>query len=166
MGAATPRVTAMQTEDNLTILRPGGEQRARGGIVSLVESSATGGRWGAVVVTSDRSTNGATHIHRGEPEAFFILEGDLELYGAESVTPIGPGTFVLVPPDTEHGLRVLSDQARWLAIWPSALDGLLDDLEAARAEGRDDPATLSEIRRRHGVEPGRTLPGPEARPHR
>jgi hypothetical protein len=29
-----------------------------------------GGRWGAVIVRSDRGTSGMTHLHRGEPEAF------------------------------------------------------------------------------------------------
>lgn len=93
----------------------------------------------------------------GEPEGFLILEGDLELCGAQTVSRVGPGTFLLVPPDTEHSFRVLSDEARWLAIWPAALDGLLDELEQARAEARDDAETISRIRTRHGTETGRRI---------
>jgi hypothetical protein len=74
------------------------------------------------------------------------------------VTPIGPGSFVLVPPDTEHTLRVLSEEASWLAIWPPALDGVLAEVAEVRADGRGHPETLTEIRRRHGHEPGRRLP--------
>ena len=105
-------------------------------------------------MSGQRGTSGRTHIHRGESEAFYIVEGEVDLCGATSVTPLVPGAFVLIPPDTEHGLRITSDSAKWLAIWPSALDGLIEDLEAAQAQGRGDPETLDEIRRRHGMEPG------------
>ena len=122
-------------------------------IVRKVTAAETGG-WGVAVVEAQPDEGGGTHIHRGESEAFFILEGRVELLGAESTTPLEPGSFVLVPPDTEHGLRVLGDSpARWLAVWPSALDGFPDELERAKAEGAS-PATLAQIRRRHGVEVG------------
>ena len=75
------------------------------------------------------------------------------------MTPIAAGTFVLVPPDTEHGLRIVGDgPARWLAIWPSALDGF----PAAHQElvdGGAGTAALAELRRRHG---DRTRPRPTA----
>jgi len=147
----------MRTSDNLLVVQPD-ERQHFGDIARLVEAGETNGRWGAVIVHAERGTSGMTHLHRGEPEAFFILEGDLEVCGAESVTPIGPGSFVLVPPDTEHTLHVLSEEASWLAIWPSALDGLPEEIERARTEGRGDPETLMEIRRRHGTESGRRLP--------
>ena len=95
---------------------------------------------------------GRTHLHRGEAEAFFILEGELELLGATSTTRIGPGTFVLVPPDTAHGLRILgSREARWLAVWPSALDGLPEEL----AQAAGDPSAIAAVRERHGMAAGR-----------
>jgi quercetin dioxygenase-like cupin family protein len=146
----------MRTTDNLLIVPPG-EGRSYGHIERLIEARETGGRWGVVIVRSDRGSSGWTHLHRGEPEAFFILEGDLELCGAETVTRVGPGTFVLVPPDVEHSFRVLSVEARWLAIWPSTLDGLLEELEQARTEGRDDLQTVAAIRARHGTQPGRRI---------
>ncbi|HET9476617.1 MAG TPA: cupin domain-containing protein [Dehalococcoidia bacterium] len=122
-----------------------------------MEAEDAGGLWGAVIVRSGRGSSGWTHLHRGQPEGFFILEGDLELCGAETVTRVGPGSFVLVPPDTEHSFRVLSEEARWLAIWPPSLDGVLEELEEARAAGRDDPQTALAIRARHGSEPGRRI---------
>lgn len=143
----------MWTDDNLMVLNPD-DQKATGTITSLMAASESVGGWGVVIVTGTRGTSGRTHIHRGESEAFFIIEGTMDLCGATSVTPLVPGAFVLVPPDTEHGLRITSDNAKWLAIWPAALDGVTEEIEAARAEGRDDQHTLDEIRRRHGVEFG------------
>ncbi len=143
----------MWTEDNLMVLNPK-DQVARGNITPLMAAADSVGGWGAVLVTGRRGTSGRTHIHRGESEAFFIVEGEVDLCGATSVTPLLPGAFVLVPPDTEHGLRITSASAKWLAIWPSALDGLIEELEEAQAQGRGDPETLDDIRSRHGMEPG------------
>ena len=147
----------MWTDDNLMVLRPE-DQDERNGIVELMPASDSVGGWGAVLVRGRRGTSGRTHIHAGESEAFFILEGDIELWGSSSTTPLVPGTFVLIPPDTEHGLRVLSEEARWLAIWPSALDGLIDALAEAGADGRDDAETIAEIRAQHGISPGGPIP--------
>lgn len=147
----------MRTSDNLLVIQPG-EGASFGRIVRLVEAKEAGGRWGAGIVEGQRSGGGAwTHLHRGEPEGLFILEGELELCGAESVTRIGPGSFVVVPPDTEHSLRVLSETARWFAIWPASVDGLHEELEQARIDGHDDPATAARIRAQHGMEVGRRI---------
>jgi mannose-6-phosphate isomerase-like protein (cupin superfamily) len=45
------------------------------------------------------------HVHDGEDDAFYILEGEMTftLAGEEVAAP--PGTFVLVPPGVEHGFR-------------------------------------------------------------
>jgi quercetin dioxygenase-like cupin family protein len=147
----------MWTDDNLMYLRPE-DQEEHNGMVSLMSASDSVGGWGAVLIRAGKGTSGRTHIHRGESEAFFIVYGEVDLCGSQSITPLGPGSFALVPPDTAHGLRVLSDEARWLAIWPSALDGLIDELNQARAEGRDDLATFDEIRSRHGIDPGGPIP--------
>ena len=143
----------MWTDDNLMVLNPE-DQIARGNITPLLAASDSVGGWGAVLVTGTRGTSGRTHIHRGESEAFFIIAGEMDLCGSTSITPLVPGAFVLVPPDTEHGLRITSDAAKWLAIWPSSLDGLIEELEGARAKGRDDQDTLDQIRARHGIERG------------
>lgn len=45
------------------------------------------------------------HVHEGEDDAFFILEGEMTFIhsGEEAAAP--PGTFVLIPPGVEHGFR-------------------------------------------------------------
>ncbi|HEY2637453.1 MAG TPA: cupin domain-containing protein [Solirubrobacteraceae bacterium] len=46
------------------------------------------------------------HVHHEEDDAFYIIEGEMTFFfgdGAEAAAP--PGTFVLVPPEVEHGFR-------------------------------------------------------------
>jgi mannose-6-phosphate isomerase-like protein (cupin superfamily) len=45
------------------------------------------------------------HVHEDEDDAFYILDGEMTftLDGEEVAAP--PGTFVLVPPEVQHGFR-------------------------------------------------------------
>jgi mannose-6-phosphate isomerase-like protein (cupin superfamily) len=45
------------------------------------------------------------HVHSGEDDAFYILAGELTFVFGEEAVVAGPGTFVLAPPDVEHGFR-------------------------------------------------------------
>jgi mannose-6-phosphate isomerase-like protein (cupin superfamily) len=45
------------------------------------------------------------HVHADEDDAFYILSGELTFLLAGERVPAPPGTFVLVPPGTEHGFR-------------------------------------------------------------
>jgi mannose-6-phosphate isomerase-like protein (cupin superfamily) len=46
-----------------------------------------------------------SHVHEGEDDGFYILEGELTFVFADQEVKVGPGTFVLVPPGVEHGFR-------------------------------------------------------------
>jgi mannose-6-phosphate isomerase-like protein (cupin superfamily) len=50
------------------------------------------------------------HVHAGEDDAFYILEGELTFTFGDQEVAAPPGTFVLVPPGVEHGFR--NDGAR------------------------------------------------------
>ena len=108
-----------------------------------------------MVVRGLPGEGGRTHRHAGEAEGFYLLEGAVELLGASSTTPLVPGSFALVPPDTEHGIRIVGTApAAWLAIWPASLDGFPEELERLTRAGAR-PAELEILRRQHGIEPGR-----------
>lgn len=113
------------------------------------------GRWGVVVVRGIPGEGGRTHVHRGAAEAFYLLEGEVEFLGASSTTSMTVGSFALVPPDTEHGIRIVGTRpAAWLAIWPADLDGLPEGIERLTAAGAT-PLETAVLRRQHGIEPGR-----------
>ena len=143
----------MRTDDGLLVVATDEGLAGPDDIVVKLQAADTGGRWGVAVVSGVPGEGGGTHVHRGEPEGFFLLDGEVELLGATSRTPIRAGAFVLVPPDTEHGIQIVGlGPARWLAIWPAALDGLVEDLLAIRP---GDEAAADLVRLGHGIVPGR-----------
>lgn len=83
----------------------------------IISGFDTGRRWALGEVTSEPDEGVGTHVHPGEPEAFIIVEGNMELHGAQGVAYLSPGDVVFIPPDTEHGLRT-PNGGRWLAVWP------------------------------------------------
>jgi quercetin dioxygenase-like cupin family protein len=54
---------------------------------------------------------GATvHEHRHpQEEVWHVVTGELELTVAGETAVLGPGMFAIVPPDTPHAVRALSD---------------------------------------------------------
>ena len=144
------------TADGLLVLGPGEGDVFATMDVERKSSAADGdGRWGVVVVRGVPGEGGRTHVHRGEAEAFFILDGEVEFLGETSTTPMTAGAYALVPPDTEHGIRIVGSRpAAWLAVWPAALDGFPEELERLAAAGAE-PAEIAELRRQHGIDPGR-----------
>lgn len=146
----------MRTADGLTVLGPGdGEPFPAIDAVRKSSASDADGRWGVVVVRGVPGEGGRTHLHRGAAEGFYLLEGEVEFLGARSATPMTPGSFALVPPDTEHGIRIVgAGPAAWLAIWPADLDGFPEELERLTAAGAS-PLEIAGLRRQHGIESGR-----------
>ncbi|MFF8093034.1 cupin domain-containing protein [Streptomyces sp. NPDC016675] len=69
----------------------------------LADSEATGG-----LLTSYRSTfaEGAVgapaHFHARAAEMFYVVDGSLRVLTGETVTVLGAGDFLLVPPHTPH----------------------------------------------------------------
>lgn len=48
------------------------------------------------------------HIHHGEDEAFYILQGELTFQCGERTLVAGQGAFVFLPKDIAHGFQVTS----------------------------------------------------------
>lgn len=145
-----------RTADGLLVLGPGeGDGFASMDVVRKSTAADADGRWGVVVVRGVPGEGGRTHRHRGEAEGFYVLEGSVEFLGASSTTSMTAGSFALVPPDTEHGIRIVgTEPAAWLAIWPASLDGFPEELERLTAAGAS-PLEIATLRRQHGIESGR-----------
>lgn len=63
------------------------------------------------------------HIHKAQLEAFYVLDGVVELHLDGKSFPAPPGTFVNVPENMSHGFRnPYDDPARMLIIFTPAIN--------------------------------------------
>jgi quercetin dioxygenase-like cupin family protein len=90
------------------VVPPGAGHRV--GNVEFLARSADTPRFTFGVIDFAAGRELESHVHDGEDDAFYILEGELTflLGGAEVTAP--SGTFVLVPPGVEHGFRNDTEQ--------------------------------------------------------
>jgi len=80
------------------------------------------------------------HVHHGEDEAFYVVEGALDGFFGERQWRADPGSFVWLPRDTAHGFRVEGDQpARILTLaLPAGFDQFVSEV-GERAPSRTLP---------------------------
>jgi mannose-6-phosphate isomerase-like protein (cupin superfamily) len=65
----------------------------------------------------DRSTQGfasGPHLHREADEAWYLLEGELQVYVGNQMLRATAGSLILIPRGTPHNLTVVSEVARKL----------------------------------------------------
>ena len=93
------------------------------------------------------------HIHRDAAEAFYILEGEYQIFIDEQVHVCPAGSFIFIPAGIRHGFRVGALPSRKLNLYtPAAMVGYFDQLSAAIKGGVAGPDRLDDIARRHGME--------------
>jgi quercetin dioxygenase-like cupin family protein len=70
------------------------------------------------------------HVHHREHEAFWVLEGELEVQVDESTFRAGPGSFVHLPKDVPHAYEnVGTEPARFLTlIVPAGLEKFFEEV--------------------------------------
>jgi mannose-6-phosphate isomerase-like protein (cupin superfamily) len=86
------------------IVVPPGEGHGVGNVEFLARTADTPRfTFGIIEIAAGRVLE--AHVHDGEDDAFYIIEGEMTFVVGEDEIPAPPGTFVLVPPDVEHGFR-------------------------------------------------------------
>jgi quercetin dioxygenase-like cupin family protein len=95
------------------------------------------------------------HSHAAEEEAYFVLDGELEMTVDGRTVPLQAGDFVHVPPCAAHGYRNAGTRnVRFLA-W--TVGGAIDEFFAAMSrEVRrmpDDVPAMQSLMERYGVRP-------------
>ncbi len=87
------------------------------GLVTTVASQReTAGAYSLTEHLVTAASNPPMHVQTDEEEAFFILEGEVEMEVDGRVVIATPGTFALVARGAAHTYRVLSETARMLVI--------------------------------------------------
>lgn len=80
-------------------------------------AAQTGGAFGLVEMLVAPNHPIPLHIHHGEDEAFWVLEGHLTVQAGDRTSTAGPGSFVFGPKGVPHTFRVEgAAQARLLVL--------------------------------------------------
>ena len=69
----------------------------------------TGGAFGLVESQVAAGSSPPLHVHRGEDESFYVLEGELTFKAGDETFEAGPGSFVFLPRDLPHTFVVEGD---------------------------------------------------------
>lgn len=103
------------------IVRSGEGQTLRwgpAGQVRIIAGAASTERSFSIVESIEPPGSGAPlHVHHGEAEAFFILEGEVELTCGDQTVTAKAGDFIYTPRDVAHKYRVLGDKAARLLMF-------------------------------------------------
>lgn len=114
--------TKTATDAKALVVRTGDGKTLRWGetgkIRILAGARSTDGSFSIVECIEPPGSGAPMHVHHAEAEAFYVLEGAVELIcGADSVTA-RPGDFVYTPKDVAHKFTVVSDKpARLLMLF-------------------------------------------------
>jgi mannose-6-phosphate isomerase-like protein (cupin superfamily) len=100
------------------------------------------------------------HVHHGDDETFYVIDGELSLFVAGEQRILGPRQAALAPREVPHCYRVESEEARWLLInLPAGLDAFIREVAEPAAAvqlppaGRPhDRAVLAQAAAKAGIE--------------
>src|SRR5215207_1685056 len=74
----------------------------------------TGGRFSQVEIDDPLGTAPPLHIHHGEDETFYVIEGAITVFAGDGRIELGTGDYGLVPRGLPHAYLVTSERARVL----------------------------------------------------
>jgi quercetin dioxygenase-like cupin family protein len=125
---------------------------AMGGLFErLVGVGDTAGELEASLVTQPPGTASPLHVHTGEAEAWYLLEGTLTYVAGPRTFHLAAGDFIYLPRDVPHAFRVTgSTPVRFLGLaLPGRLMELYDEVGVPAAEHRlpDGGVTSADVAR-------------------
>ncbi len=100
--------------------------------LAVVKATAkqTGNALGLIDLVAPVGPASPYHVHRAEDESFYVLEGQLEFISGDRRLTGGPGTYVFLPRDIPHGIRVVgTSPARFLVLTtPGGFEGFVMEM--------------------------------------
>ncbi len=109
-------------------------------------TESTGGAFALIEASVPPGSGPPPHVHTREDEAFYLLDGTLEVTADGETTLVGAGDFVFLPRGTLHWFRnpgVAATRALILAS-PGGLDRFFAEAGVPARAGEQAPPTLPE----------------------
>jgi quercetin dioxygenase-like cupin family protein len=104
-----------------------------------VESSQSGGDYGAVLWTVRAGEEAPLHTHSREDELVYVVRGQLIAQVGDARAEVGPGAYAALPRGVPHMIEVVGDQATLLV---SFVPGGLERFLVPRGGEQPDPAAF------------------------
>ena len=94
------------------------------------------------------------HVHHREDEAFYVLEGEIEIQCGENKIRAVPGSFVFAPRGIPHTFRnINSGSSKVLIIaTPAGIEKFFEELSELAKQGPPDLEKVKEIAQRYEIE--------------
>jgi quercetin dioxygenase-like cupin family protein len=93
----------------------------------VVGVAETGGAYGITEHLVTAASNPPLHRHLDEDEAFYVLEGTIEVEVDGVVATATPGTYAFAPRGVPHTFRVVSPTARMLVLGSGKASAGIED---------------------------------------
>ena len=108
---------------------------------TLLSGVQTGGCFTLLEALVPRNAGPPPHVHHGEDETFFMLEGELVFRVGDASHEARPGTTVFVPRDMPHGFtNTGAEPARMLFLYtPAGMEGMFAEIGSAGVRGAQAP---------------------------
>ena len=138
-----------------------GQQRWFFGMLAEVKASSadTGGQYSLLEMTAPPGHQVPLHIHYGEDEGFYVVEGSITVEVGDATVEVTAGEHAFGPRDVPHRFTVGPDGAHMIwVLTPGGFDQFVADVSAPAEEPTVPPASVlppenaAEIVQRHGME--------------
>lgn len=145
--------------DRAIVVRQGESRQLRSPLGDLIDFKAgeadTGGAFSLHERVAPPGARSAMHVHRRVIEAFYVIDGVLEMRVGDESFVADAGTFVMVPRGVRHAWRNVSESdACVLVIFsPSgerAYFEKLDEITRAAGDGDVDMQQVIDLSKRYG----------------
>jgi len=80
----------------------------------LARSKDTAGAFSMLEIAGARGAMAPAHSHGTEAEAFYVLDGRMDVHVADQSRGVAPGDFVYIPRATRHAFEITSSSAKFL----------------------------------------------------
>jgi quercetin dioxygenase-like cupin family protein len=119
------------TLDPMCVASEDGEARWWSSGLAVVKATAadTGGQMTILEITEPADAAGPLHVHHGEDEGFWILEGSATFEVGDQTIEAHTGDYVFGPRDVPHRYTTGPDGCRMLFIFtPGGFEGVLREI--------------------------------------